>query len=202
MFSLNFLKHNKNHKNKVTARSREELLSTLKKTTLKSLKCIVIVNFCVLLFYVVASLLVAEENVVEEEQNFLKSLIDLLNIILFSLPIVFTGVCIWITQSIKKDDSVINLMKNISYARMCLKIFAFSKLIIFLFVLYSAVYETIIEATNLTSIKNTFYYTVLIICCTFISIVGITFMWIVYKLLYERSLKQLTKNYHTVKELL
>lgn len=42
MFSLNFLKHNKNHKNKVTARSREELLSTLKKTTLKSLKCIVI----------------------------------------------------------------------------------------------------------------------------------------------------------------
>jgi len=80
MFSLNFLKHNKNHKNKVTARSREELLSTLKKTTLKSLKCIVIVNCFVLLFYVVASLLVDEENVVEEEQNFLKSLIDLLNI--------------------------------------------------------------------------------------------------------------------------
>src|SRR5690606_5426866 len=157
---------------------------------------------CVLLFYVVASLLVDEENVVEEEQNFLKSLIDLLNIILFSLPIVFTGMCIWITQSIKKDDSVINLMKNISYARMCLKIFALSKLIIFLFVLYSAVYEIIIQATNLTSIRTTFYYTILIMCCTFFSIVGITFMWIVYKLLYGRSLKQLTKNYHTIKELL
>lgn len=92
-------------------------------------------------------------------------------------------------------------MKNISYARMCLKIFSFSKLIIFLFVLYSAVYEIIIQATNLTSIRTTFYYTILIMCCTFFSIVGII-MWIVYKLLYGRSLKQLTKNYHTIKELL
>ncbi len=38
MFSLNFLKHNKNHKNKVTARSREELLSTLKKNNIKKFK--------------------------------------------------------------------------------------------------------------------------------------------------------------------
>jgi len=182
--------------------TREELYQKIKRKSLNTLKWIIIVNILILVFFTFSSFLF-NINSQPQSTSLTASVLMFADYSLLILPMVFTIVCAYMIFKIRRNSTVEVLLLNIKNAKNVLKLYLSLILIAYLIIIYITIYHTIVSGTNDVTLNESWsYYTAIILACVVCTIVILLILWLLYKLLYSRFLKNLTKNYYTLKDMI
>ena len=202
MARLNFLKPNSNGEHGEDILTREELYQKIKRKSLKTLKGIVIVNILILAFFISSSFLF-KINEDTKTESLSSSVLTFTDYALVILPVAFTMVCAYLIFKIKKNNTVEALLLNIKNARNILKLYLSLILTAYLIIIYITIYRTFVSGTNDVTLDESWsFYTAIILACVVCTIVILLILWLLYKVLYSRFLKSLTKNYYVLKDMI
>ncbi len=202
MARLNFLVPNSKGDGVEHIPTREELYQKIKRKSLNTLKWIIVVNVLILAFFTLSSFLF-NINSQPQSNSLPASALIFADYSLLILPIVFTIVCVYMIFKITRNNTVETLLLNIKNAKNVLKLYLSLILIAYLIIIYITIYQTIVSGTNDVTLNESWtYYTAIILTCVVCTIIILLILWILYKLLYSRFLKKLTKNYYILKDML
>ena len=192
----------KNKKFNLDNFSHTDALIYLRKNTLSMLKAIIfgsLIELFVLFF--ISFFSTNDNNIIFHSAT---KFLNILDIIKFSAPTILFFYCIYQYINLKKNNNDNYLLKVVLVIKKILKIYVNLNFIIFLLIIYLSIYVTLTtSSTSQIDNYNTIaFYSILIILTTIICIVFVLLVFIFYKLLYGKPLKQLNKNYSNLKKLL
>ncbi len=204
MSDLDFLKGSWNRQIQFPIQTKEELQRNIRKSSLNVLKWLIAVNFFELLLFIGLSVLLGEADNTEQH-SIINGIVNTLDFMIYTLPILFSGFYFILIKRIGKGRSVSSLLQNIFTARKFLNLYIYLNIALFLIILYVAIFLTIsaehIDQEAAGTIGTTTSYVILISICILVSLLFMLAVWLFYRLLYGRLLQKLNRNYEELKDM-
>lgn len=200
MNGLNFFKDTYADIDTAKFNSRAELYGAIKKKSVRSLLWICIINLLLSAFFIFSSFLY-QINGKRNVNSFSSLTLLVADYTLLILPVVFTVLCAYLIYRIRIKNTVETLLSSTKNAKNGLKLYLSLILIAYLLVIYITIYQTIVSGTNDITLDDSFsFYAALILSCVVSTILILLILWLLYKILYSRFLRSLTKNYYILKD--
>jgi len=204
MAELDFLKGHWSKQPRFPVQTKEELQSSIRKSSFNVLKWLIAVNFFELLLFIGLSLLLGDADDTGNHPV-IDGIVNTLDFIIYALPLIFSAVYFILIRKLRNKHSVSALLQNILTTRKLLNIYIYLNIAIFLIILYVAIFLTIsaghIDQEAAGTLGTTTSYVILISVCVLVSLLFMFVVWLFYRLLYGRLLQKLSKNYEELKDM-
>lgn len=205
MNDLDFLKEHWNSQDNFPLKSKEELHSIIKKSSSNILKWIIGANMLELSILLLISLLFNNPDDANDFNKYELLAVEIFDLIIVSLPIVFSIYFFILIRRIKVTDSISKLMSNIFHTRKMLNIYIYINMLVFLCIVYIGINKGIESITHdpevYQQLSPTVYSLILILSCIMVLSVFMLIVWGFYKILYGRLLNKLKDNYNKLIDL-
>lgn len=205
MNDLDFLKEHWNSQDNFPLKSKEELHSIIKKSSSNILKWIIGANMLELSILLLISLLFHNPDDANDFNKYELLAVEIFDLIIVSLPIVFSIYFFILIRRIKVTDSISKLMSNIFHTRKMLNIYIYINMLVFLCIVYIGINKGIESITHdpevYQQLSPTVYSLILILSCIMVLSVFMLIVWGFYKILYGRLLNKLKDNYNKLIDL-